>query len=68
MTDTATRRLRLERLIGTDDTKGVRGDLARTRAAQAKGFATSATGKPIGEAIAALEAALVTYRAELEVL
>lgn len=60
-----TKRLRLQRLIGTDDTKGVCGDLARARAAAARGFLTAGNGKPIDEAIASLEVALETYRAML---
>jgi hypothetical protein len=60
------RRLRLQRLIGLDETKGVRGDLARLRAAAARGHTTGANGKLIGEAIAGYEAALVTYRKMLD--
>lgn len=64
-TDIETKRTRLQRLIGLDDTKGVRGDLARARASAARGFTTGVNGKPIGEAIgeaiASLESALATY-------
>lgn len=65
MTTIETKRLRLQRLIGLDDTKGVRGDLARARASAARGFTTAGNGKPVGEAIASLESALDTYRAML---
>lgn len=65
MTDIETKRLRLQRLIGTDDTKGVRGDLARARAAAEKGWQFGVSGKPIADEIARLEAALATYRAML---
>lgn len=68
MTTTETQRMRLQMLIGTDDTKGVRGDLARMRTSAARGFATAPNGKPIGEAIAALEIALTTYQASLAAL
>ena len=67
-TDIETKRLRLQRLIGLDDTKGVRGDLARARAAAAAGYTTAPGGRPIGEAIASLESALDTYRAMLAAL
>lgn len=63
--DIATKRLRIQRLIGLDDTKGVRGDLARTRAAADRGDRT-ANGKQIGEEIARLEAALTTYGSMLD--
>lgn len=65
MADNATRRLRLERLIGTDETKGVRGDLARARAMAALGYTTAANGMPIADAIATYEGSLVYYRALL---
>lgn len=64
----ATRRLRLERLIGTDETRGVRGDLARARAAKAAGHTTAANGQPIDVAIAGYQSALVAYRLRLEEL
>jgi hypothetical protein len=60
--DTATKRLRIQRLIGTDETKGVRGDLARARACAARGFTTAPNGKPIAEDIVSLENALATYK------
>jgi len=66
--DVATRRLRLERLIGTDPTKGVRGDLARARAARERGHTTWVDGRPIDEAIATYERALATYRERLDAL
>ncbi len=63
--DDATRRLRLQRLIGLDETKGVRGDLARAKRAKALGHTTWADGSPIDEAIASLEKALAHFRSEL---
>jgi hypothetical protein len=65
MNDIETKCIRLQRLIGLDETKGVRGDLARARAAAARGYQTAPNGKPIGEAIASLESALEIYRARL---
>jgi len=62
MADSATKRLRLERLIGTDETRGVRGDLGRARASKAAGYTTWVNGDPIDEAIAKYERALVTYQ------
>ena len=61
-----TKRLRLQRLIGLDDTKGVRGDLARARAMAARGYLTGVDGKPIADEITRLETALATYGAMLE--
>jgi hypothetical protein len=66
--DTATRRLRLERLIGTDETKGVRGDLGRARKAKALGHTTWVDGRSIDDAIASYERALKTYQASLDAL
>lgn len=66
--DIATRRLRLERLIGLDETKGVRGDLARARASKAAGHTTWVDGKPIDAAIATYEKALATYQERLAAL
>lgn len=63
-TGTATRKLRIERLLGTDETKGVRGDLARARAAAALGH-TTWFGKPIADAIATYESTEANYRAIL---
>lgn len=63
--DAATRRLRLERLIGTDETRGVRGDLARHLAAKLAGHTTAANGQPIDVAISTYEGALATYRQRL---
>jgi hypothetical protein len=68
VTDTNTKRLRLQRLIGLDDTKGVRGDLARAKACAAAGHTIAPNGKPIDEAIGSLESALGTYREMLETL
>jgi len=61
-TDTATRRLRIQRLIGLDETKGVRGDLARARRAKELGHATWVHGEPIDDAIASYEQALARYQ------
>jgi hypothetical protein len=67
MTDNATRKLRIERLIGTDETKGVRGDLARARRCKELGH-TNWFGKPIDQAIATYERALEGYRQTLATL
>jgi hypothetical protein len=64
--DVATRRLRLERLIGTDETKGVRGDLGRARKSKAAGYTSWVHGEPIDEAIAKYERALANYQALLD--
>ena len=61
----ATRRLRIERLIGLDERKGVRGDLANARRAKALGHTTWVDGKPIDDAIASYEHALARYHAIL---
>jgi hypothetical protein len=66
--DVATRRLRLERLIGLDETRGVRGDLARARRAKELGHPTWVDGKPIDEAIAIYERALARYQEQLDAL
>lgn len=66
--DVATRRLRLERLIGTDDTRGVRGDLARAKKAKSLGHTTWVHGEPIDQAIATYESALATYQERLAAL
>jgi hypothetical protein len=60
--DDATRRLRLQRLIGLDETKGLRGDLARARRAKQVGYSTWADGRPIDQAIASMESALASRR------
>lgn len=67
-TDTATRRLRLERLIGTDETRGMRGDLARARRAKELGHATWVDGEPIDDAIASYERAIAEFRARIDAL
>lgn len=59
---TAIRRLRIQRLLGTDETKGARGDLARAHALAAAGHMTAPNGKQIDEAIASLAAAVESYR------
>jgi hypothetical protein len=64
-TDNATRRLRIERLIGTDETKGVRGDLARARRAKELGHTSWVNGEPIDDAIDTYEQALASYQATL---
>lgn len=67
-TDTATRRLRIQRLIGLDETKGVRGDLTRAKRAKELGHTTWVDGQPIDDAISAYERALVRYQAILDEL
>lgn len=64
-TDTATRRLRIERLIGTDETKGIRGDLARAVRTKASGYTTWVNGESIDAAIAKYESALAAFRRSL---
>lgn len=66
--DNATRRLRIQRLMGTDATKGVRGDLARARRAKELGHTTWVHGEPIDDAIATYEQALARYQATLDEL
>ena len=66
--DDATRRLRLQRLIGLDETKGLRGDLARAHRAKELGHLTWADGRPIDEAIASMEKALASFRAQLDAI
>jgi len=66
--DTATQRLRLERMIGTDETRGTRGNLARARASKAAGYTTWPDGRPIDVAIAAYESNLANYQEMLDAL
>lgn len=66
--DDGTRRLRLQRLIGLDETKGVRGDLARARRSKELGHTTWVDGEPIDVAIARYEKALAHFQAELDKL
>lgn len=66
--DDETRRLRLRRLIGLDETKGVRGDLARARRAKELGHLTWVDGRPIDQAIANLENALASFQAQLDAI
>jgi hypothetical protein len=66
--DADTRRLRLQRLIGLDDTKGVRGDLARARRAKEIGHTTWVDNEPIDVAIARYEKALAHFQGELDKL
>ncbi|MGE0397217.1 MAG: hypothetical protein AB7T06_10895 [Kofleriaceae bacterium] len=63
--DVATRRLRIQRLIGLDDRKGLRFDLANARRAKELGHTTWVDGKPIDEAITVYENALARYQAIL---
>ncbi len=58
----AIRRLRIQRLIGLDENKGLRCDLANARRAKAQGHTTSADGKPIDEVIEIYERALARYQ------
>ena len=60
-----TRRTRLERLIGTDETKGLRGDLARAERSKLAGFTTWVDGRSIDDAIATMTACLAKFRSEL---
>lgn len=64
-TELATRITRIERLIGTTPTNGVRGDLARARASKLAGFATAANGMPIDLAIDTYERCLAGFEATL---
>jgi hypothetical protein len=66
--DDDTRRLRLQRLIGLDETKGVRGDLARARRAKELGHTTWVDNEPIDVAIARYEKALAHFLGELDKL
>jgi hypothetical protein len=61
----AVRRLRLQRLIGLDDNKGIRFDLANARRAKARGVPTWVDGRPIDEAIASYENALSLFQQRL---
>ena len=64
----ATQRLRIQRLIGLDENKGLRCDLANARRAKAQGHTTSADGKPIDEVIEIYERALSRYQLHLQEL
>ncbi len=66
--DDDTRRLRLQRLVGLDETKGVRGDLARARRAKELGHTTWIDNEPIDVAIARYEKALAHFQGELDKL
>ena len=66
--DNDTRRLRLQRLIGLDETKGIRGDLARACRAKELGHSTWVDGRPIDEAIASYEKGLAHFRAQLDAI
>lgn len=63
--DIAIRRLRIQRLIGTDEDKGIRGDLANARRAKAYGHTTWVDGQPIGDAIAGYERSKARFEATL---
>jgi hypothetical protein len=65
MEEIATRRLRIQRLIGLDDRKGLRFDLANARRSKERGNETWVDGKPIDEAIATYEKAMARYVAIL---
>lgn len=67
-TDAATRRLRIQRLLGTDETKGARGDLARARRAKELGHTTWVHGGPIEDAIATYEQTIARYHEILDEL
>lgn len=58
----ATRRLRIQRLIGLDERKGLRFDLANARRAKAQGHTTWVDGRPIDEAITSYENALARFQ------
>ena len=66
--DDDTRRLRLQRLIGLDERKGVRGDLARARRAKELGHPYWFDNEPIDVAIARYEKALAHFQGELDKL
>ena len=66
--DDATRRLRLQRLIGLDETKRLRGDLARARRAKQLGHQIWASGRPIDHAIASMENALTSFQTQLDAI
>ena len=63
--DIETRRLRLLRLIGTDENRGARQDLANMRRAKARGEQTWVGGSPIDLAIYNTERAMAYHLAEL---
>ena len=67
-TDTATRRIRIQRLIGLDETRGMRGDLARARLAKERGHTTWVNGEPIDDAIASYEQGIASFQAKLNEL
>lgn len=66
--DDETRRLRLQRLIGLDETKGLRGDLARAHRAREVGHSTWVDGRPIDQAITSMEKALASFQAQLDTI
>jgi len=66
--DVASRRLRIERLIGTDERKGLRGDLGNARRAKALGHTTWVDGAPIDDAIASYERSIARFEAALDEL
>ncbi|MGN6109130.1 MAG: hypothetical protein ACTHU0_28750 [Kofleriaceae bacterium] len=64
----STRRLRIQRLVGLDERKGLRFDLANARRAKELGHPTWVDGRPIDDAIANYEKALARYQAILSEL
>jgi hypothetical protein len=66
--DIETRRTRLQRLIGTDETKGARADLSNMYRAKARGETTWIGGTPIDLAIYNAERAIAYHRSELSKL
>ncbi len=61
----AIHQLRIQRLIGLDENKGLRCDLANAHRAKQQGHTTWVDGKPIDDAIATYEHALARYQAIL---
>lgn len=61
----AVRRLRLQRLIGLDENKGMRFDLANARRAKARGEPTWVDGRPIDEAIASYETTIALFQQQI---
>jgi hypothetical protein len=61
----AARRLRIERIVGTDETRGLRGDLARAQRSKALGHTTDSSGKSIDVVIAGYEHAIANFQARL---
>ncbi|MFT3695822.1 MAG: hypothetical protein QM831_21985 [Kofleriaceae bacterium] len=66
--DIDTRRRRILRLLGADETKGIRGDLTRARRARELGHDVWVNGEPIDEAIATYEQTCDRYQTMLDEL